>query len=311
MDAIIQVEHLHKSYADLVAVKDLSFQVWKGEIFGMVGPNGAGKTTTIEIIEGLRASDSGRLSVLGFDPASQRDELAEHIGVQLQAAALPAHLRVGEALELFASFYPKQSFPNGVKASSDDLLSRLGLSDKASAPYSKLSGGQKQRLSIALALIHKPPIVFFDEITTGLDPQARRAMWDLVREIRNQGSTVFLTTHFMEEAERLCNRVLILDHGQCVALDRPEVLVASLGIEKRLVFDVLADQELPILQTLECVSRVEKSGDRVIVYGQGRRFASQVVAMLEDAEIDLLDLRTEQANLEDVFLRLTGREMRD
>jgi ABC-2 type transport system ATP-binding protein len=311
MDAIIQVEHLHKSYTDLVAVKDLSFQVWKGEIFGMVGPNGAGKTTTIEIIEGLRASDSGRLSVLGFDPASQRDELAEHIGVQLQAAALPAHLRVGEALELFASFYPKQSFPNGVKASSDDLLSRLGLSDKASAPYSKLSGGQKQRLSIALALIHKPPIVFFDEITTGLDPQARRAMWDLVREIRNQGSTVFLTTHFMEEAERLCDRVLILDHGQCVALDRPEVLVASLGIEKRLVFDVLADQELPILQTLECVSRVEKSGDRVIVYGQGRRFASQVVAMLEDAEIDLLDLRTEQANLEDVFLRLTGREMRD
>jgi ABC-2 type transport system ATP-binding protein len=311
MNAIIQIEHLHKSYGALVAVDDLSFEVFEGEIFGMVGPNGAGKTTTIEIIEGLRAADRGRVSILGLDPARERQQLATRMGVQLQESALQPRLRVSEALELFASFYPTQSFPNGAKADTSTLLARFGLEEKANSPFSKLSGGQKQRLFIALSLLHHPQLVFFDEITTGLDPQARRSMWDLVREVRAQGATVFLTTHFMEEAERLCDRVLILDAGRCVALDTPEALVRSLGVERRLVFTLPGGQVLPDLSPLPTVSRVERSGERVIIYGQGQRFASQVVSAMEDAGLDLLDLRTEQANLEDVFLRLTGREMRD
>jgi ABC-2 type transport system ATP-binding protein len=311
MPPIIQVEHLHKSYGALAAVDDLTFEVNEGEIFGMVGPNGAGKTTTIEIVEGLRTADHGSVSVLGFDPARQREEMAARMGVQLQEAALPPRLRVSEALDLFASFYPAHAFPDGAKAETTALLEKLGLADKINSPFSKLSGGQKQRLFIALSLLNHPRLVFFDELTTGLDPQARRAMWDLVRQIRAEGTTVFITTHFMEEAERLCDRVLILDGGRCVALDTPEALVRSLGVERRLVFTLPADQPLPDLSPLPSVTHLERSGDRVIIYGQGQRFASQVVSAMEDADLDLLDLRTEQANLEDVFLRLTGREMRD
>ena len=270
----------------------------------MVGPNGAGKTTTIEIIEGLRRADSGRVRIFGLDPQVDQSRLAMRIGVQLQQSALPPRLRVREAMQLFASFYahPQPYEP---------LLERLGLTEKANSTVSKLSGGQRQRLFIALALLPRPELVFFDELTTGLDPQARRAMWELVRQVRAEGATVFLTTHFMEEAERLCDRVLILDNARLVAVDTPAALVNSLGVEKRLVFTTQEGQELPDLSGLAAVSRIERSGERVIVYGQGRRFASQVVAALEDAEVDILDLRTEQANLEDVFLRLTGREMRD
>ncbi|MBP1703027.1 MAG: Fluoroquinolones export ATP-binding protein [Chloroflexi bacterium] len=304
MQPIVQVEHLQKSYEDLKAVDDVSFEVYSGEIFGMVGPNGAGKTTTIEIIEGLRKADSGSARVLGMDPTQSREELAERVGVQLQQSALPPRLRVVEALELFGSFYRQQ-------ADGKELLKRLGLEDKLNAPYAKLSGGQQQRLFICMALLNKPELVFFDELTTGLDPQARRSMWGLVQEIRQGGATIFLTTHFMEEAERLCDRVLILDHGKVVALDTPEALVGGLGVEKRLVFTLPEEQALPSLDGLPAVSRVERSGSRVIVYGQGRRFASSVVVALEDEGVDLVDLRTEQANLEDVFLKLTGREMRE
>jgi ABC-2 type transport system ATP-binding protein len=270
----------------------------------MVGPNGAGKTTTIEIVEGLRKADHGRIQVLGLDPTRDSSQLFERIGIQLQQSGIHARLKVGEALDLFASFYPHPADP--VK-----LLERLGLEDKRNAYFSKLSGGQKQRLFIALALLPQPELVFFDELTTGLDPQARHSMWDLVQEIRQGGCTVFLTTHFMEEAERLCDRVLILDHGSLVALDTPEALVRTLGIEKRLVFTLPEGVNLPSLDHLETVSQVEQNGTRVIVYGQGNRFASSVVSALEDAGVALLDLRTEQANLEDVFLRLTGREMRE
>ena len=304
MQPIVQVEHLQKSYEDLKAVDDVSFEVYSGEIFGMVGPNGAGKTTTIEIIEGLRKADSGSARVLGMDPTQSREELAERVGVQLQQSALPPRLRVVEALELFGSFYRQQ-------ADGKELLKRLGLEDKLNAPYAKLSGGQQQRLFICMALLNKPELVFFDELTTGLDPQARRSMWGLVQEIRQGGATIFLTTHFMEEAERLCDRVLILDHGNLVALDTPEALVSSLGVEKRLVFTLPEDADLPSLLGLPAVSRVERNGNRVIVYGQGNRFASSVVSALEDSGVELLDLRTEQANLEDVFLKLTGREMRE
>ena len=304
MSVVIEVVGLRKIYEDVVAVDDVSFEVHEGEIFGMVGPNGAGKTTTIECIEGLRQRDSGTVNLFGVDPDASRSEIAERIGIQLQESALPARIRVREAMSLFGSFYASH-------ADSGELLDRLGLTEKRSAAFSKLSGGQKQRLFIALALINRPEVVFFDELTTGLDPQARRAMWDLVRQIRDEGRTVFLTTHFMEEAERLCDRVLILDHGKIVALDTPEELIRSLGMGKRIVLTLPdAPEELP-LSDLPQVDRIERSGDRVMVYGHGERFAGPVITALEHAGIDFLDVRTEQPNLDDVFLALTGREMRE
>jgi ABC-2 type transport system ATP-binding protein len=300
--AVIEVEELRKAYAGVRAVDGVSFTVDAGEIFGIVGPNGAGKTTTIECMEGLRRPDGGRVRVFGLDP-SDRLAIAPRIGVQLQEAALPGRLRVGEALDLFASFCARPADP-------DELLTALALADKRSAPFAKLSGGQKQRLFIALALVNDPEVVFFDELTTGLDPQARRRMWDLVRQVRARGCTVVLTTHFMEEAERLCDRVLIMDRGAIVALDAPATLVAALGTEKRLAFTLPEGQVVPDLAALPTVDRMEVAGERVTLYGRGDRFASSVVAALEDAGLDVRDLRTEQPNLDDVFLALTGREMR-
>jgi ABC-2 type transport system ATP-binding protein len=304
MTTVIEVQNLSKSYGATIAVDNISFDVKKGEIFGMVGPNGAGKTTTIECIEGLRHPDGGTVKVFGWDPIENRVEIAERVGVQLQESGLPERLKVGEALSLFASFYERTTDPT-------ELLSLLGLNDKRNSAYTKLSGGQKQRTFIALALINQPEIVFFDELTTGLDPQARRRMWELVRQIRDQGTTVFLTTHYMEEAERLCDRVLIIDRGQIVALDTPEELIESLGVEKRLVFTVTDNAPIPSLEQIPLVTRVDRIGDRIVVYGHGDRFASTVVRALEDEALDFLDLRTEQPNLEDVFLNLTGREMRE
>ena len=300
--AVVEVEDLRKSYGAVRAVDGVSFRVDEGEIFGIVGPNGAGKTTAIECMEGLRRPDSGCVRVFGLDPLD-RLALAQRIGVQLQQAALPGRLRVGDALDLFASFCARPADP-------DELLVTLGLADKRAAPFAKLSGGQKQRLFIALALVGAPDVVFFDELTTGLDPQARRRMWDLVRDVRARGCTVVLTTHFMEEAERLCDRVLIMDGGRIVALDAPAALVAALGAEKRLAFTLPAGGSAPDLAALPTVERVEVAGERVALYGRGDRFASSVVAALEDAGLDFRDLRTEQPNLEDVFLTLTGREMR-
>jgi len=304
MSAVIEVKNLQKSYGTAVAADDISFSVKEGEIFGMVGPNGAGKTTTIECVEGLRIPDHGSVKVFNMNPAKERVKIAEKVGVQLQESGLPDKLKVGEALSLFASFYEQTTDLN-------ELLDLLGLTKKQNSAFGKLSGGQKQRTFIALALINQPEVVFFDELTTGLDPQARRRMWDLVRQIRDQGTTVFLTTHYMEEAERLCDRVLIIDRGRIVALDTPEELIRSLGVEKRLVFTVPDKSQTPKLEAIPLVNRVDRIGDRIVVYGHGDRFASTVVRALEDAALDFLDLRTEQPNLEDVFLNLTGREMRE
>jgi len=304
VEEVLQVRELRKAYGSVVAVDGISFTVNEGEIFGMVGPNGAGKTTAIECMEGLRRPDAGSVRVLGLDPWSGRLALAERIGVQLQESALPPRLRVAEALRLFGSFYQRQADP-------EPLLGALGLADKRSSAFAKLSGGQKQRLFIALALINEPRLVFFDELTTGLDPQARRSMWDLVRHVRDHGCTVFLTTHYMEEAEHLCDRLLILDHGQVVALDSPEALIRSLDAEKRLIFSLPEGQAAPDLTGQPLVQRVEQSPQRLVVYGHGERFVSSVVSALEDAGVPFLDLRTEQPNLEDVFLALTGREMRE
>jgi ABC-2 type transport system ATP-binding protein len=301
---IVQVEHLRKVYGSTVAVDDVSFEVYQGEIFGMVGPNGAGKTTTVECIEGLRQPDGGHIRVLGLDPHHDGYALRARIGIQLQESVLQDRMKVWEALDLFASFYPRS-------VDWEPLLEQLGLAEKRNTPFAKLSGGQKQRLFIALALVHDPEIVFLDELTTGLDPQARRAMWDLVRQIRGRGKTVFLTTHFMEEAERLCDRVAIMDRGRIIALDTPENLIRMLGVENRVVFTVDGAFELERLSKLSDVTRVETIGERVIVYGRGEGLVGEVVNALTTSGTRFRDLRTEQPNLEDVFLALTGREMRD
>lgn len=306
MKTVIAVEGLRKHYGAIRAVDGVSFEVAEGEILGMVGPNGAGKTTTIECLEGLRHPDGGRIEVLGSDPRQAGSALYERIGVQLQESALPPRLQVGEALDLFASFYSRP-----VEAGA--LLEQLGLSDKKRSPFAKLSGGQKQRLFIALALVGDPQIVFLDELTTGLDPQARRNMWDLVREVRGRDKTVFLTTHYMEEAERLCDRVLIIDRGRVVALDTPENLIRSLGVENRVVFvsERVTEAALAALRALPAVSRVEQAGERVVVHGRADGLVAAVVRAMEEAGCPFTDLRTEQPDLEDVFLALTGRAMRE
>jgi ABC-2 type transport system ATP-binding protein len=307
MDSMVQVEGLRKVYGATVAVEDVSFEVITGEIFGVVGPNGAGKTTTIECLEGLRKPDAGTVRVLGVDPQREGQILRERTGVQLQESNLPDRMKVWEALDLYASFYPRT-------VDWKVLLSQLGLEEKRNTPFSKLSGGQKQRLFIALALLPDPQLVFLDELTTGLDPQARHAIWDLVREVRNRGTTVLLTTHFMEEAERLCDRVAILDQGRIVALDTPAVLIRNLGADERVLFSL--DGALPagFEKALSGEVRLEIQGERVIVHGKGGRkvqLVVEVVNLLAAQEVAFRDLRTEQPTLEDVFLSLTGREIRE
>jgi ABC-2 type transport system ATP-binding protein len=312
MEATIIVEGLRKVYGDpaagpgrgVVAVDGISFQVQRGEIFGMVGPNGAGKTTTMECVEGLRRPDAGRVQVLGLDPQKDGYELRQRVGVQLQEASLPDRLKVWEALDLFASFYDRA-------VDWRPLLEQFGLADKLRSNFANLSGGQKQRLFIALALINDPELIFLDELTTGLDPQARRVMWDLVRTIRERGKTVFLTTHLMDEAEQLCDRVAIIDNGRIVALDTPQNLIHSLEAERRVVFSLDGSFDAGSLWAIPAVTRVERTADSVVIHGRDDHLVSGVAMALEEAGARFRDLRTEQASLEDVFLAVTGREIRD
>jgi len=222
MNGVIEVANLHKRYGDTVAVDDVSFAVGPGETFGILGRNGAGKTTTVECLIGLRTPDRGRIRVLGCDPRRDRAEVTRRVGVQLQDSRLPERLRVGEAMRLYASFYPDPADPS-------ELLGQLGLKDKQKTPYAKLSGGQKQRLAIALALVGRPRIAVLDELTTGLDPHARRDTWDLIAGVRDQGVTIVLVTHFMPEAERLCDRVAVIDAGRVLAIGSPAQLVERTG----------------------------------------------------------------------------------
>jgi len=303
-EIVLSVDALRKSYGPVRAVDGISFEVFRGEIFGMVGPNGAGKTTTIECLEGLRQPDEGEISVLGLNPARQRTELMQRIGVQLQQSALPHHLKVLEALDLFRSFYRKQADPR-------HLLETLGLRDSRHRKFGQLSGGQKQRLFIALALINDPEIVFLDELTTGLDPQARRAMWNLVRQMKQDGKTVFLTTHYMEEAQQLCDRVAIIDRGRIVALDTPEHLIQQLKARTRVVFQPAENFPLNHFKKAFSSLHIEHTDDRVIVLGEGNRFVVDVVRFLVENNIVFQNLKVEYPNLEDVFLALTGHQMRD
>jgi ABC-2 type transport system ATP-binding protein len=294
----IRAEGLARDFARVRAVDDLNLAVPRGTVFGFLGPNGAGKTTTIECLEGMRAPDAGSIRILGLDPRRQGAELRQKIGVQLQQSALPDDLRVWEALDLFASYY-KKSVPL------EPLLEELGLAEKRGARFAKLSGGQKQRLFIALALVNDPDLVFLDELTTGLDPHARRAMWSLVRAVRDRGKTVFLTTHFMEEAERLCNRVLIIDRGKVVALDTPEALVAGLRAETRVLFTADPGYDPSPLRNVPGAGHVDKAGDRITVAGRGDRFVILVVNALDAQGVRFRDLRTEQPSLDDVFMATT------
>ena len=301
----MQVSAIRKMYGSTVAVDEVSFEVNDGEIFGLIGPNGAGKTTTMECIEGLRTPDRGAISVLGLDPFNDVYKLQDRIGVQLQQAQLQKRIKVWEAVDLWASLYQKNAI-DGAR-----LLEQLGLIDKRNAWFMTLSGGQKQRLFIALALINDPEVVFLDELTTGLDPQARRAIWDLVRGIRERGKTVFLTTHLMEEAERLCDRVAIIEHGRIIDIDSPESLVHRHCPERTVV---LATDDRSAAERFRIIPRVESvvcSDSQVTIRGRGDDLVTEVIHCLSESGIRVTDFRTILPNLEDVFLKLTGRSIRD
>jgi ABC-2 type transport system ATP-binding protein len=303
MTAVIDVRHLHKTYAETVAVDDVSFTVHEGEIFGILGPNGAGKTTTVECIEGLRKRDGGEITVLGLDPRRHRAELTQHLGVQLQDSHLPDQLEVGEALELYSAFYR-------TPADWRELVDVLGLGAKIKTKFAKLSGGQQQRLSIALALLGSPQVAVLDELTTGLDPQARRDTWDLIESVRDRGVTIVLVTHFMEEAERLCDRVALIDAGRVVALDTPAALAENAQAEQRIRFrpSVLIDDSL--FTSLPDVTSISHSGDVVVITGNSNAL-SAVMSVLARHQVVAEQLRVEQASLEDAFLKLTSRPSRD
>ncbi|MEU8010516.1 ABC transporter ATP-binding protein [Micromonospora parva] len=295
---VIEVTKLHKRYGDLVAVDEVSFAVEAGEIFGVLGPNGAGKTTTVECVSGLRVPDGGGVSVLGLDPRRDAAQLRQRVGVQLQESQLPDQLRVAEALELYASFYRDPADPA-------ELIERLGLGEKRNTAYKKLSGGQKQRLSIALALVGNPEIAILDELTTGLDPQARRDTWSLIEQVRSSGVTIVLVTHFMEEAERLCDRIAVIDRGRVVALDTPAGLVASVAPEQRVRFRPSVPIDDRLLTDLPEVSSVQRTGSQVVVTGTGELLHA-VTSVLARNQIVAADLRLEQSTLDDAFVELTG-----
>ena len=304
MIPVIAVSKLGKRYGSTVAVDDVSLEVFEGEIFGLIGPNGAGKTTTMECVEGNRVPDKGTISVLGLDPQRDANELRQRIGVQHQEAHLQKRIKVWEAVDLWRSLYTKV-------VDTDALLSRLGLEAKRSAWLMTLSGGQKQRLFIALALIHEPEVVFLDELTTGLDPQARRTIWGLVTGIRDRGTTVFLTTHLMEEAERLCDRVAIIEHGRLIEVGTPDELVQKHCPERTVVFTSDDAGVAERMQGVGVVERDEGSGATYTIRGIGDDFVTDVINFIAREGIRVRGFRTEIPMLEDVFLKLTGHGIRD
>jgi ABC-2 type transport system ATP-binding protein len=303
--AVIEVSGFRKTYGLTVAVDEISFVVEDGEIFGLIGPNGAGKTTTLECVEGLKKPDRGTIRVLGLDPFRDVYALQHRIGVQLQQAQLQKRIKVWEAMHLWSSLYRKPI------ADGERLLQQLGLAEKRQSWFMTLSGGQKQRLFIALALVNDPEVVFLDELTTGLDPQARRTIWDLVRGIRDRGKTVLLTTHLMEEAERLCDRVAIIEHGRIIDSGTPASLVARHCPERSVELttgDANAEAAFGALAAVESMTRQE---DRFVLSGRGEDFVTEVIRCVSEHQIRVTDFRTVLPNLEDVFLRLTGHSIRD
>jgi ABC-2 type transport system ATP-binding protein len=301
---VISVSNLGKRYGRTVAVDDVSLEVFEGEIFGLIGPNGAGKTTTMECVQGNRIADRGTISVLGLDPRRDSNALRQRIGVQHQEAHLQKRIKVWEAVDLWRSLYTRV-------VDTEVLLARLGLEAKRNAWFMTLSGGQKQRLFIALALIHEPEVVFLDELTTGLDPQARRAIWGLVTGIRDRGTTVFLTTHLMEEAERLCDRVAIIEHGRLIEVGTPDELVRKHCPERTVVFTSDDANVRERMQGVGTVEPAEGSGATHTIRGTGDDFVTDVINFIAREGIRVRGFRTEIPTLEDVFLKLTGHGIRD
>jgi len=299
----VEISHLRKTYGNLVAVDDISLSVAEGETFGILGPNGAGKTTAIECAIGLREPDAGTIRLLGLDPHANRDQVRQVVGVQLQASAFPPKLRVGEILEEYRSFYRHP-------ADVSELTGALGLAGKLGDYYRSLSGGQRQRLSVALALIGRPRLAILDEMTTGLDPQARRDAWALIEHIRDRGVTIVLVTHFMEEAERLCDRVALIDHGRVVALDAPDRLAAGARGAKTVRFVPSAAFDDRLLTGLPEVCGMQRHGQHVLVTGTGD-LVNAVILALAAAGVTARDVQLGASNLEDAFVALTSQDLHD
>ena len=303
--SILQVENLVKSYGDVQAVRGVSFSVEEGEVFGLLGPNGAGKTTTVEILEGLRDPDGGRVSVCGLNPQLESTALKHEIGAALQSTSLPDKIRVMEALRLFASFYKRGRKP-------EELLKRFGLEEKRNTFYNQLSGGQKQRLALAMALVNDPKVVFLDEPTAGLDPQVRREIYDIIEELRREKKTILMTTHYIEEAERLCDRVAIVDHGNVIALGTPRELKAHSGGATRIEVRLSKPESNGALKNLEGVSDArEMDGTYVLHSMRPPQAIVSLVKHLEAEGNELVSLEIATPSLEDVFIEMTGRRLRD
>jgi len=304
-EAIIQVENLVKRYGEVEAVRGVSFAVQEGEVFGLLGPNGAGKTSTVEILEGLRDLDGGRVSVCGLDPQREQKALKHEIGAALQSTSLPDKLRVMEALRLFASFYKRRRNP-------EELLDRFGLQEKRNAFYSQLSGGQKQRLALAMALVNDPKVLFFDEPTAGLDPQVRREIYDIIEELKRGKKTIVLTTHYIEEAERLCDRVAIIDHGKVIAFGTPRELKARSGGTTRIEVRLSKPASDGALKNLDGMVDVRELDGAYVLHSQ--RPPQTIVSLVKHLEAcgnELVSMEIATPSLEDVFIELTGRRLRD
>jgi ABC-2 type transport system ATP-binding protein len=304
-EPILRVENLVKRYGDVEAVRGVSFSVEEGEVFGLLGPNGAGKTSTIEILEGLRDADSGNVSVCGYNPQTQGNELKRAIGAALQSTSLPDKLRVMEALRLFASFYKRRRNP-------EELLKRFGLVEKRNTFYSHLSGGQKQRLALAMALVNDPKVLFFDEPTAGLDPQVRREIYDIIEELKREKKTILMTTHYIEEAEKLCDRVAIIDHGKVVALGTPRELKTRSSGTTRIEVRLSKPESDGGLQKLDGVSDARELEGAYVIHST--RPPQTIVALVKHLEAqgnELVSLEIASPSLEDVFIEMTGRRLRD
>ncbi|WP_407644180.1 ABC transporter ATP-binding protein [Falsibacillus albus] len=304
-EAIIQVKHLVKKYGAFTAVKGIDFNVHKGEVFGVLGPNGAGKTTTLEMLVGLRKPDEGTGIIGGFDISRDIKKVKEVIGVQLQSTTLFELLTVEEILQLYGSFYRKQV---DILTLIDDMI----LSDKRKSRIKSLSGGQKQRLAIALALIHDPLIIFLDEPTTGLDPQARRTLWDIILKLKESGKTIVLTTHYMDEAHVLCDRIAIMDQGNLIALDTPSQLVKSLQSDSAVEFRFQHESDEMDMTKVEGVKQVGREKDAYVLYTDDLQATlTSLIGEASEKQLKLTDLKTRTATLEDVFIHMTGRSLRE
>lgn len=301
---MLEVRNLTKRYGELVAVDGVSFDIERGEVFGLLGPNGAGKTTTVEMIEGLRKPDSGTITVCGINVTKGAARVKEIIGVHLQSTTIYDKIRVGEAIDLFGSYYQK-SLPT------TEILDAVSLNDKEDSFVRTLSGGQKQRVSLALALVNDPEVLFLDEPTTGLDPQARRNVWDIIAVLKGRAKTIVLTTHYMEEAERLCDRVSIIDHGRIIALGTTRDLVAKQNLESAIEFTASDGVAKEVFEKLPEVSKVVQDGYSFILYTkEGSRVLAALTRLSEENDLNLESISVRRATLEDLFLALTGRKLR-